>query len=281
MACCTTIAPLNSGQKRGSGAIFDMPRSAKRRRPTNNTLTSSQSSSALLSGTTMLTSSSSSSAHVVIEAGKLKPSAFAAAVPYMPISFNNSSNSGDEASDEQPADTESQFKSELMQRIKVEARRLVRRKQLDLSTVSNSLSINTSQPTSSDLNNNSNQSGGLAQLLLLNKSSSAVALSSSNITSQSQKLAAISPLLTSEQQTGKTVGDRLSKVLGHNDLPLFSMNQVNLICERMMKEREQLIREEYDKILAQKLSEQYDAFVKFTHEQIQRRFETSQCTYVS
>lgn len=59
------------------------------------------------------------------------------------------------------------------------------------------------------------------------------------------------------------------------------MNQVNQICERMLKEREQSIREQYDKILTQKLSEQYDAFVKFTHEQIQRRFEGSQCSYVS
>ncbi len=64
-------------------------------------------------------------------------------------------------------------------------------------------------------------------------------------------------------------------------MPIFSMNQVNLICDRMLKEREQFIREQYDKILAQKLSEQYDAFVKFTHEQIQRRFENSQCSYVS
>lgn len=59
------------------------------------------------------------------------------------------------------------------------------------------------------------------------------------------------------------------------------MNQVNQICERMLKERETALREQYDKILAQKLSEQYDAFVKFTHEQIQRKFESSQCSYVS
>lgn len=66
-----------------------------------------------------------------------------------------------------------------------------------------------------------------------------------------------------------------------NDVPIFSMNQVNTICERMLKERELCVREEYDKILAQKLSEQYDSFVRFTHEQIQRRFENSQCSYVS
>lgn len=62
---------------------------------------------------------------------------------------------------------------------------------------------------------------------------------------------------------------------------MFTMSQVNAICEKMVKEREAVIREQYDKILTQKLSEQYDAFVKFTHEQIQRRFENSHCSYVS
>ncbi len=49
----------------------------------------------------------------------------------------------------------------------------------------------------------------------------------------------------------------------------------------MLRERELAIREQYDKILSQKMNEQYDTFVKFTHEQIQRRFESSQCSYVS
>jgi len=57
------------------------------------------------------------------------------------------------------------------------------------------------------------------------------------------------------------------------DQPLFTFRQVGLICERLLKEREQDIRQEYDKILAAKLAEQYDAFVKFTYDHVQRRFE--------
>ncbi|XP_020284865.1 akirin-2 [Pseudomyrmex gracilis] len=57
--------------------------------------------------------------------------------------------------------------------------------------------------------------------------------------------------------------------------PLFTFRQVGLICERMLKEQETQIREEYDKILHVKLSEQYDAFVKFTYDQIQKKFEAS------
>jgi len=57
------------------------------------------------------------------------------------------------------------------------------------------------------------------------------------------------------------------------DAPLFTFRQVGLICERILKERETQIRQEYDDVLNSKLAEQYDTFVKFTYDQIQKRFE--------
>jgi len=57
------------------------------------------------------------------------------------------------------------------------------------------------------------------------------------------------------------------------DQPLFTFRQVGLICDRLMKERETQIRDEYDRVLTTKLAEQYDTFVKFTYDQIQKRFE--------
>lgn len=36
--------------------------------------------------------------------------------------------------------------------------------------------------------------------------------------------------------------------------PLFSLKQVGMICERLLKEREDKIREEYDEILTAKLA---------------------------
>lgn len=51
----------------------------------------------------------------------------------------------------------------------------------------------------------------------------------------------------------------------------------------MLKERESQIREEYDRVLNTKLSEQYDTFVKFTYDQIQKRFEAAavpSCKYM-
>lgn len=55
------------------------------------------------------------------------------------------------------------------------------------------------------------------------------------------------------------------------DKPLFTFRQVNLICEQLVREREVKIREEYDKVLASKLAEQYDCFVRFTTDQIQQK----------
>ena len=141
-----------------------------------------------------------------------------------------------------------------MERIRHEAKRLIKRKQLTISPP---------HPNSDNAD--------LSTPLLLNSdeaSSNSEAVNTSIITNK---------LSTSSSAAKKS----FNQLQNNNDLPIFSMNQVNQICERMLKEREAALREQYDKILTQKMSEQYDAFVKFTHEQIQRRFESSQCSYVS
>uniref|UniRef100_A0AAY5F160 Akirin-2 n=1 Tax=Electrophorus electricus TaxID=8005 RepID=A0AAY5F160_ELEEL len=63
--------------------------------------------------------------------------------------------------------------------------------------------------------------------------------------------------------------------------PLFTLRQVGMICERLLKEREDKVREEYEEILTSKLAEQYDTFVKFTHDQLMQRFEEqpASCKY--
>lgn len=58
-----------------------------------------------------------------------------------------------------------------------------------------------------------------------------------------------------------------------SEQPLFTLEQVGHLCERAMRERDSEIRAEYDRVLREKLSEQYDTFVKFTHDQIRRHFE--------
>ncbi|NXS09712.1 AKIR2 protein, partial [Neodrepanis coruscans] len=51
--------------------------------------------------------------------------------------------------------------------------------------------------------------------------------------------------------------------------------------QKILSKREEKIREEYEEILTTKLAEQYDAFVKFTHDQIMRRYgeQPASCEY--
>ncbi|XP_026089686.1 akirin-2-like isoform X2 [Carassius auratus] len=78
--------------------------------------------------------------------------------------------------------------------------------------------------------------------------------------------------------TGASCG---SSSPSRREQPLFTLKQVGMICERLLKEREDKVREEYDEILTTKLAEQYDAFVKFTHDQLMRRFGEQPASYVS
>ncbi|KAF7694543.1 akirin-2 [Silurus meridionalis] len=84
------------------------------------------------------------------------------------------------------------------------------------------------------------------------------------------------PLSPQSSTTAVCVGSSPTK-----EQPLFSVKQVGLICERLLKEREEKIREEYEETLTSKLAEQYDTFVKFTHDQLMRRFGEQPASYVS
>lgn len=54
---------------------------------------------------------------------------------------------------------------------------------------------------------------------------------------------------------------------------LFNFKQLHRICSRTIQERNDKLREEYEKSLKGKLAEQYDTFVKFTFDQILKRSE--------
>lgn len=238
MACCTTIPHLNN--KRKSGGIFDLPRASKQRRPLASTMTTAATSSFLANrpSTMFTTSASAQDKHVFVEAeSSVRSSVFQMKTSYSPLADVSSSLDA-ETSSSPNDDCESQFRADLMARIRHEAKRLIKRKQITLST---------SPTTTTSVS------------------------ASSSLVEPVQATSPVAAAATSTKLSSNSV----------NDLPIFSMNQVNAICERMIGERETAIREEYDKILAQKMSEQYDAFVKFTHEQIQRRFASSQCSYVS
>ncbi|KAG7460655.1 hypothetical protein MATL_G00201000 [Megalops atlanticus] len=86
------------------------------------------------------------------------------------------------------------------------------------------------------------------------------------------------PLLSGSSLPGTSSG---ASSPSRKEQPLFTLRQVGMICERLLKEREDKVREEYEEILTSKLAEQYDAFVKFTHDQLMRRFGEQPASYVS
>ncbi|KAE9554603.1 hypothetical protein FO519_002163 [Halicephalobus sp. NKZ332] len=49
--------------------------------------------------------------------------------------------------------------------------------------------------------------------------------------------------------------------------PNFNLQQVKMICERLLKQQEVQLRHEYETVLNKKLEEQHDQFVQFTNEQ--------------
>lgn len=273
MACCSTITPsMNSSQKR-SGGLFDLPKSAKKRRPFSSSNLSASSSTSSNSNKTMVTTMTSLSTSdrpvIVIDEKNNKESLFGSmnsnSTPNM-FYLNNQTNTNDE---------NNQTKAELMERIRNEAKRLIKRRQINLNDITPDVNSSSSYSNNSTLLN-------VNYNAFCSKSKLCSASTSSLNTCKSPTLSS-NVISSSSSTTTSSLSSTSSKynTLNHNDMPIFSMNQVNQICERLLKEREQTLREHYDKLLSQKLSEQYDAFVKFTHEQIQRKFESSQCSYVS
>ncbi|CAJ0578399.1 unnamed protein product, partial [Mesorhabditis spiculigera] len=65
-----------------------------------------------------------------------------------------------------------------------------------------------------------------------------------------------------------------------NTKPMYSLNQVILMCERLLKEQELRVRFEYQQILEKKLQEQQDQLSQFAAE-VNRPSEDYSCSYLS
>ena len=86
-------------------------------------------------------------------------------------------------------------------------------------------------------------------------SSSSMSLSSLNLSSPPRLAPSASAMddLTLPSSVGVLdLTDRVSP--SHHDVPVFTLKQVGLVCERMLREKEEQIREEYDRTLACRLS---------------------------
>jgi len=91
-----------------------------------------------------------------------------------------------------------------------------------------------------------------------------------------------SPEPMMEMEAAACSSSNATSSTGKPEKPIFTLKQMIMIADRMCEERVEQVRNEYDNILQQKLSEQYDAFVKFIDHQIQKRFNESQApSYLS
>ncbi|KQS61958.1 uncharacterized protein LOC26526642 [Drosophila erecta] len=61
---------------------------------------------------------------------------------------------------------------------------------------------------------------------------------------------------------------------------LFSYRQLMFICSELMKRCDDRVVQEYELALTQRMAEQYDTFIKFNHDQLQRECE-HKTTYLS
>ncbi|EDW24257.1 GL24042 [Drosophila persimilis] len=87
--------------------------------------------------------------------------------------------------------------------------------------------------------------------------------------------AAIERMQNSESSGSEMGSDSPPNLMRHCEKALFTFQQVQLICEGMIKERENQLRERYESVLTTKLHKQHDAFVKFTYDQIQCRYKAA------
>ena len=62
---------------------------------------------------------------------------------------------------------------------------------------------------------------------------------------------------------------------------LFTMEQVRDIVRRACEEKERTLRDQYDRVLQQKLNEQYMSFAKFNEDYISRSLKPNDLSYCS
>ncbi|CAF4660134.1 unnamed protein product, partial [Rotaria magnacalcarata] len=55
-----------------------------------------------------------------------------------------------------------------------------------------------------------------------------------------------------------------------DDIPMLTYTQTAQMCARLLREQDRSIREQYEQLLSTKLTEQYDTFVRYTHDSVHK-----------
>lgn len=109
----------------------------------------------------------------------------------------------------------------------------------------------------------------------LSPPSSPIAASSStysinaNPTSPSKQQTS-SIFVSSPKKKNSLVVQKPCSLTVNDDVPMFSYAQTAQMCARLLREQDRKIREQYDELLTKKLTEQYDTFIRFTHDSVHK-----------
>ncbi|CAF0886308.1 unnamed protein product [Rotaria sp. Silwood1] len=61
-----------------------------------------------------------------------------------------------------------------------------------------------------------------------------------------------------------------------DDIPMFTYTQTAQMCARFLREQDKLIREQYEQLLTTKLNEQYEQFVRYSHDSVYKNSSKQQ-----
>jgi predicted transcriptional regulator len=61
-----------------------------------------------------------------------------------------------------------------------------------------------------------------------------------------------------------------------DDIPMFTCTQTAQMCARLLREQDKSIREQYEQLLTTKLNEQYEQFVRYSHDNIHKNLSKLQ-----
>jgi len=159
--------------------------------------------------------------------------------------------------------------SQILSEVTSEYRQLKRRRLLPKSPKHNSPQLPGSSVLSSSISRNENS----AKFTESPNSSS----SDSDENAATSKIKQISDSI---QESRRCSSPESKKITPDTQIRLTFRN-VAAICEVLLRQREDNIREEYDKVLQQKLSEQYEMFCRYSQDQLHRHKPSSSSSYIS
>jgi replicative DNA helicase len=61
-----------------------------------------------------------------------------------------------------------------------------------------------------------------------------------------------------------------SSSLSSDDTPMFTYAQTAQMCTRLLREQDKSIREQYEQLLTTKLNEQYEQFIRYSHDSVHK-----------